>query len=169
MSVHKSFAGANDEYVKDFNERKLGGLALPPGKKVVVVTCMDARLDPAASLGIREGDAHVIRNAGGRAPDALRSILISQHLLGTTEIAVFHHTDCGMLTFTTDQLQSILKDKHPEHAKEINEIDFLAFPQLDENVKEDVAFLKNHPLLVDNEHITGWVYEVETGKVRQVV
>ncbi|KAG8831417.1 hypothetical protein FRC17_003195 [Serendipita sp. 399] len=130
---------------------------------------MDARLDPAAHLGINEGDAHVIRNAGGVAKEALRSVIISQQLLGTREVAVFHHTDCGMLTFTTPQLQGKLKEAYPEATKEIEAIDFLPFPNLEQSVKDDVEFLKNHPLVLKDTTITGWVYEVETGKVKQIV
>ncbi|KAF8490710.1 carbonic anhydrase [Gautieria morchelliformis] len=165
MPTANTFPGANKEYVKGFNERNLGGLAMPPSKKLLIVTCMDARIDPAASLGLKEGDAHVIRNAGGSARDALRSILVSHHLLGTTEIAVFHHTGCGMLTFTSEEFQSQLKAKHPEQAKEIESIDFLTFPALEPSVQADVEYLRQHPLLVDFVHVTGWVHEVETGKV----
>ncbi|KAF8592032.1 carbonate dehydratase [Ramaria rubella] len=165
MSNAEKFHHANVEYIKDFDQRKLHDLALPPSKKLIIVTCMDARIDPAASLGIREGEAHIIRNAGGSAREALRSVLISQHLLGTKEIAVFHHTGCGMLTFTSEQFQSQLKQSHPNHAQEIEAIDFLAFPKLEQSVKDDVDYLKQHPLLADNGNITGWVYEVETGKV----
>ncbi|PVG02051.1 carbonic anhydrase [Serendipita vermifera] len=173
MSVenYKSFPSANDNYTSQFGDK--GSLPLPPGKKLTIgkteITCMDARLDPAAHLGIKEGDAHVIRNAGGVAKEALRSVIISQQLLGTREVAVFHHTDCGMLTFTTPQLQDKLKSQYPAAAKEIESIDFLPFPNLEQSVKDDVAFLKNHPLVLDETTITGWVYEVETGKVKQVV
>ncbi|CCA68022.1 hypothetical protein PIIN_01889 [Serendipita indica DSM 11827] len=169
MSVenYKNFGASNDQYVSQFGNK--GSLPLPPGKKLTIVTCMDARLDPAAHLGIHEGDAHVIRNAGGVAKEALRSIIISQQLLGTREIALFHHTDCGMLTFTTPQLQEKLKTAYPHAANEAESIDFLPFPNLEQSVKDDVAYLKNHPLVLKETTITGWVYEVETGKVKQVV
>lgn len=159
----KNFAGSNSQYVSQFGDK--GALALPPAKKLAVVTCMDARIDPAAALGIEEGDAHVIRNAGGVAKEALRSVIISQQLLGTREIAVIHHSDCGMLTFTTPQLQDKLKVAYPSAAKEIETIEFHPFPQLEESVKDDVQFLRNHPLVIKESVITGWVYEVETGKV----
>lgn len=141
---------------------------------------------PAASLGIKEGDAHVIRNAGGSAyisfyldlisahPDtvsskeALRSIIISQRLLGTREVAVFHHTGCGMLSFSTPQLRDIVKNAHPgdpEVAKQIDSIDFLEFPNLEESVKNDVKLLEDSPLVLEETKITGWIYQVETGKV----
>jgi carbonic anhydrase len=98
----------------------------------------------------------------------LRSVIISQQLLGTREIAVFHHTGCGMLTFKSADLQAKLKEDHPQAASEIEKIDFLAFPHLEDSVKEDVQYLKNHPLVLDESVITGWVYEVESGQVRRI-
>ncbi|KAF9455021.1 carbonic anhydrase, partial [Macrolepiota fuliginosa MF-IS2] len=166
MSAHKDFVPGNENYVSTFNK---GHLALPPAKKLIVVTCMDARVEPASQLGIELGDAHVIRNAGGAAREALRSIIISQRLLGTREIAVFHHTGCGMLTFNSEQLRDIVRDAHPgddDVAKAVNAIDFLEFPTLEESVKADVQFLKENPLVLKDTTITGWIYEVETGKVR---
>jgi len=131
---------------------------------------MDARLNPFAQLGIKEGDAHIIRNAGGVAKDALRSIIISQRLLGTREIAVIHHTSCGMVTFSTPQLRTLVKDSDPQNTalKTVDQIDFLEFGDLEQSVKEDVKFLKENPLVLPETKITGWVYEVETGKVRQI-
>lgn len=105
MSIAQEFEKANTHYSSNFTKRDL---PLPPARKVAVVICMDARIDPAASLGLTEGDAHVIRNAGGRASDALRSVIISQRLLGTREIVVVHHTDCGMLTFSDNDLRGIV-------------------------------------------------------------
>jgi len=162
------FQKSNEEYIKTFASK--GGLALPPAKKLTIVTCMDARIDPAASLGIHEGDAHIIRNAGGSARDALRSIIISQRLLGTREVAVFHHTDCGMLTFDNDHLRNLIKkaDPSPEIAKEVDAIDFLTFPKLEQSIKEDVKFLEENKLVLGEAKISGWVYEVETGKIKQV-
>src|SRR5437588_10521420 len=107
MSVIEEFRKANEAYAANFQK---GHLPMPPARHVAVVTCMDARLDPAKFLGLQEGDAHVIRNAGGRAADAIRSLAISQQLLGTREVIVIHHTDCGMLTFTNEQLQQKLRD-----------------------------------------------------------
>jgi len=161
-----NFTSANAQYANSFNK---GSLALPPAKKLIVVTCMDARIDPAASLGLSEGDAHIIRNAGGSAKEAIRSVIISQRLLGTREIAVFHHTDCGMLTFNNDVLRGKLKESHPEQSAEIDKIDFLAFPHLEQSVHDDVKFLKDHALVLDESVITGWVYDVKTGKVQKVV
>jgi len=169
-TAHQHFIRENSKYVADFGDK--GSLASPPAKQLTIVACMDARIDPAASLGIKEGDAHVIRNAGGSAKEALRSIVISQRLLGTREVAVFHHTGCGMLTFTTPQLRDIVKKAHPddeEVAKEVDAIDFLEFPHLEESVKSDVKLLEDNPLVLKEIKITGWIYEVETGKVVQVV
>src|SRR6187200_1464768 len=105
MSIVPEFLKANEAYVAQFTK---GDLPMPPGRKAAVVVCMDARIDPAKALGLEEGDAHVIRNAGGRAEDAIRSLAISQELLGTREIVVIHHTDCGMLTFSNDDIRQKL-------------------------------------------------------------
>jgi len=170
MSIRTRFLRANAEYVASFGDK--GSLGLPPAKKLIVVTCMDARLDPAAYLGIKEGDAHVIRNAGGSTKDALRSIIISQRLLGTREIAVFHHSGCGMLSFSSNHLRSIVKNADPGNttvASQVDSIDFLEFGHLEDSVKSDVKFLQENPLVLKESTITGWVYEVETGKVKQIV
>ena len=106
MSVIDELVQANTEYASGFNR---GDLPMPPARRLAIVTCMDARIIPSRALGLEEGDAHVIRNAGGRARDALRSLVISQRLLGTNEIAVIHHTDCGMLTFTNPDLHAKVK------------------------------------------------------------
>ncbi|KAI0045951.1 carbonic anhydrase [Auriscalpium vulgare] len=164
------FPQANDKYVASFGDK--GSLALPPARQLIVVTCMDARLDPAAHLGLKEGDAHVIRNAGGAVADALRSIVISQRLLGTREIAIFKHTGCGMLTFTTQQLRDKVVAEQPgdaEVASQVSQIHFHEFPELEGAVKSDVAWLKANPLVLKETTISGWIYEVETGKIRQVV
>ncbi|KAH8814720.1 carbonic anhydrase [Flagelloscypha sp. PMI_526] len=164
---HANFALKNEKYVTSFGEKaKLG---IPPAKKLIIVTCMDARLDPAAHLGLSEGDAHVIRNAGGAAQDTLRSIVISQRLLGTREIAVFHHTGCGMLTFSSQQLRDKVKEETPAAADLVKGIDFLEFSDLEGSVKSDVKLLKESPLVLEGTVITGWVYEVESGKIKQVV
>lgn len=134
------------------------------------VTCMDARIDPAAALGISLGDAHVVRNAGASAADALRSIIISQQLLGTREVVLIKHTGCGMLTFTTDVARAVVRENlGGEAGEEVARLDFLPFADLEEAVRRDVAFLKGSRLLSDEIVLSGWVYEVESGKVRQVV
>src|SRR5882762_3031490 len=141
MSVIDEFQQANSKYAADFQK---GDLPLPPARKVAVLTCMDARIDPARALGLEEGDAHVIRNAGGRAADGLRSLIISEQLLGTNEIVVIHHTDCGMLTFSNEDLHT--KVKQDLHANADN-IDFLPFGNLEQSVRDDVAFLRNSPFI----------------------
>ncbi|KIK99786.1 hypothetical protein PAXRUDRAFT_822403 [Paxillus rubicundulus Ve08.2h10] len=132
---------------------------------------MDARLNPAEFLGLQDGDAHVIRNSGGLAKEAVRSLVISQRLLGTEDILVIHHSDRGMLTFTDEFLRNQLAKAHPDDAAVANAargIEFEPFSDLDESVKSDVAYLKNHPLVHQKATITAWVYEVENGKIRQV-
>src|SRR3990172_12079716 len=133
MSAVSELLAANEAYASKFNK---GDLPMPPASKVAVLTCMDARLDPAKSLGLQEGDAHVIRNAGGRASeDAIRSLVISYKLLGTREFLVIHHEDCGMLTFTNDQLRQQL---HRDLGANASDVDFLPFRDLYESVRQDV-------------------------------
>ncbi|HUL69254.1 MAG TPA: carbonic anhydrase [Gemmatimonadales bacterium] len=153
--ANKRFSGA----------RQAVQLPMPPARKVAVVTCMDARILPGRVLGLEEGDAHVIRNAGGRAKDALRSLVISQRLLGTQEVAVIHHTDCGMLTFSNDDLRRKIRDDlHTDAA----DIDFLPFPEVEQSVRDDVKFLKDSPLIPDAVPIRGFVYDVRTGALTEV-
>lgn len=161
MSIFEEFAQANARYAANFSK---GDLPTPPGRKVAVVTCMDARLDPAKFLGLAEGDAHVIRNAGGRAADAIRSLVISQQLLGTRAIAVIHHTDCGMLTFTDEQLHQKLHDELHVHA----EIPFYAFTDLEQSVREDVETIRTSPLLLPDVSVRGYIYDVRSGKLHDV-
>jgi carbonic anhydrase len=137
---------------------------MPPARRVAVLACMDARLDPARILGLEEGDAHVVRNAGGRAADALRSLVISQELLGTREVVVIHHTDCGMLTFTNDQLKQRLKEGRGAEA----DLDFLPFSDVDQSVRDDVKAIRESRLLHPGVPVTGFVYDVKTGRLRQV-
>jgi carbonic anhydrase len=152
--AHDEIVGANDRYAAGFAK---GGLPMPPARKFAVVTCMDARLDPAKFLGLEEGDAHVIRNAGGIVTDdALRSLVISHHLLGTEEVFVIGHTDCGMLTFSDEEVQERLGTDMPLHA----------FPDLEGRVAESVRTVRESDLLPDR--VTGFVYEVETGRLREV-
>ena len=139
-----------------------GSLKRSPRRKLAIVTCMDSRIDPYGLLGLREGDAHVIRNAGGVvSDDALRSLVISHHLLGTQEAFVIGHTDCGMLTFSNDELRERLG---PEAAG----IDFLPFPDVDARVEESVHTIELSQLLPDSFSATGFVYDVRSGRLRQV-
>jgi carbonic anhydrase len=161
MAVADEFLRANEDYAAHFNK---GDLPMPPARRVVIVACMDARLDPARALGLQEGDAHVIRNAGGRAADALRSLVISQHLLGTREVVVLHHTDCGMLTFTDDQLREKLRAELQQDV----DIPFYSFPDLEQSVRDDVAAIKSSPLLLKDATVRGFIYDVHTGRVHEV-
>ena len=159
MSLIDEVTTANEEYASGFGE---GGLPMPPGRKFAVVTCMDARLDPARFLGLQIGDAHMIRNAGGIVNDeAIRSLVISHHLLGTQEALVVGHTDCGMLTFTNDEL-------HAKLGPEAESIDFQPFPDVAERVRQSVETIGSHPLLPDSFGATGFVYDVRTGAIEPV-
>jgi carbonic anhydrase len=130
---------------------------------------MDARIDPTSAFGIPLGAAHVIRNAGASARDAFRSIVISQQLLGTTEVLVVKHTGCGMLTFDNETAKGLVKkNKGEAAAKEVADIDFLTFPDLEAEVKKDVSWLRSKAV-EEGIKFTGWIYEVETGKARKVV
>jgi carbonic anhydrase len=162
MTVIDELLQANEAYARTFDR---GDLPLPPARRVTVLTCMDARILPSRALGLAEGDAHVIRNAGGRARDALRSIIISQRLLGTRELAVIHHTDCGMLTFSNSDLRAKVKE---DLGQDTGEFDFLPFDDLDESIRQDVEFLQMTQLLNPDTLIRGFVYDVKTGKLREV-
>jgi carbonic anhydrase len=161
-SVTDELIQANEEYAAAFDKRDL---PLPPAKRVAVVACMDARLIPTRALGLEEGDAHVIRNAGGLAKDALRSLIISEQLLGTREIVILHHTDCGMLTFKNEDVYAKVEETLGADA---SDIDFLPFPNLDQSVRDDIQFLKDSPLIPEDVSIRGFVYDVTTGRVREV-
>ncbi|ETS78159.1 hypothetical protein PFICI_10221 [Pestalotiopsis fici W106-1] len=166
-TIQQNLEQHNAEYASQFTK---GHLALPPAKKYLVLTCMDARIDPAAAFGIDLGDAHVIRNAGASARDALRSIIISEQLLGTREIILIKHTGCGMLTFQNEDAHGIVKKNLGDAAaKKIEGLDFLPFPDLEQAVRDDVEFLKSVETVPKDVTVSGWVYEVESGKVRQVV
>jgi carbonic anhydrase len=162
MSTIDELVEANEQYARTFDR---GDLALPPAREVAILTCMDARILPSRVLGLEEGDAHVIRNAGGRARDALRSLIISQRLLGTKEVAVIHHTDCGMLTFNNRDLREKVKE---DLGSDTGEFDFLPFQDLEESVREDVEFLQATQLLNPDTAIRGFVYDVKTGRLREV-
>ncbi len=163
MPVLRELLAANEGYASGFTK---GKLPMPPARHVAVLTCMDARLDPAKFLGLAEGDAHVIRNAGGRAsPDAIRSLIISHKLLGTREFLVIHHSDCGMLTFTNDQLRERLRR---EHNADASAIDFLPFTDLDESVRQDVRTIRSTPFIPKDIPVNGFVYDVRTGRLREI-
>jgi len=162
MSATDDLLANNDAYAGSFDK---GDLPMPPGKKVAVVACMDARLDPAGALGLQEGDAHVIRNAGGVVTDdAIRSLAISQRLLGTEEIILIHHTDCGMLTFKDDEFKRSIEEEtgiKPEWAAE-------AFSDLEGDVRQSIARIKASPFVPNKDSVRGFVYEVESGRLREV-
>ena len=163
MAVIDELLQANEEYARTFDR---GDLPLPPARRLAIVTCMDARILPSKVLGLQEGDAHVIRNAGGRASDdAIRSLVISYKLLGTRELAVIHHTDCGMLTFTNRDLREKVRE---DLGQDTGEFDFLPFQDLDESIRQDIEFLQATQLLNPDTLIRGFVYDVQTGKLREV-
>jgi carbonic anhydrase len=162
MSTTDSLLQNNAAYASDFDK---GDLTKLPGRKLAVLACMDARLDPAKILGLNEGDAHVIRNAGGVvSDDALRSLAISQNLLGTEEVLVMQHTDCGMLTFTDDEFAQKLEDETGERP----EWPVHTFRDLDGNVKESIERIRSSPFVPRTDNVRGFVYEVETGRLREV-
>jgi carbonic anhydrase len=162
MSTTDELLANNEGYATSFDK---GELPLPPGRKLAVVACMDARLNVYGMLGLQEGEAHVIRNAGGVvSDDVIRSIAISQRLLGTEEIILIHHTDCGMLTFTDDEFKASIEQDtgiRPEWAAE-------AFPDLDGDVRQSIARLQASPFIPRKDAIRGFVYEVHNGRLREV-
>ena len=162
MSVTDELLANNQSYAASFDK---GSLPMPPGKKLAVVACMDARLNVYGMLGLQEGDAHVIRNAGGVVTDdEIRSLAISQRLLGTEEIVLIHHTDCGMLTFSDDGFKQSIQDEtgiKPEWAAE-------AFSDLDTDVRQSMARIKASPFIPRKDSVRGFVYEVESGRLREV-
>jgi carbonic anhydrase len=163
MSVTDELVDNARSYTDRFDK---GDLPLPPGRKVAVLACMDARLNPYGLLGLSEGDAHVIRNAGGVVTDdEIRSLAISQRLLGTEEIILIHHTDCGMLTFTDDEFKRSVQDEtgiKPEWAAE-------AFADLDEDVRQSIARIQASPFIPRKDSVRGFVYDVHDGSLREVI
>jgi carbonic anhydrase len=160
---------ATDELVRNSQDYAAGfdraDLAAPPAKKVAVVTCMDARVNPYGILGLSEGDAHVIRNAGGViTDDEIRSLSISQHLLGTEEIIVMHHTGCGMLTFTDNDF----KGKLEEATGRRPDWDVHTFTDLEQDVRDSIGRVKSSPFIPNKDSVRGFIYEVETGNLREV-
>ena len=162
MSTTDELLRNAERYAASFDK---GELPLPPARKVAVVACMDARLNPYGILGIQEGDAHIIRNAGGVVTDdEIRSLAISQRLLGTEEIMLIHHTDCGMLTFTDDDFKAQIQQEtgiKPPWAAE-------AFDDLDDNMRQSIARVKASPFIPHKDKVRGFVYDVESGKLREV-
>ena len=164
MPIVDELLGANRHFVEGFDK---GHLPMPPARGVSILTCMDARLHPETFLGLEIGDAHVIRNAGGRASeDAIRSLIISTKLLGTREFVVIHHTDCGMLTFTNEDLRGKLA---AETEADPSGIDFLPFSDLEGSVRDDVARIKDSPFIPEDTVVSGWIYDVRTGRLQEVV
>jgi carbonic anhydrase len=163
MSVTDELLANNAAYVASFDK---GDLPLPPAKKTAIVACMDARINVYGALGLHEGDVHMIRNAGGVVTDdTIRSLAISQRLLGTEEIILIHHTDCGMLTFTDDEFKRVIQDEvgiKPMWAAE-------SFVDLDEDVRQSIGRIKGSPFIPHREHVRGFVYDVATGALREVV
>jgi carbonic anhydrase len=162
MTVIDELLSNNEKYASTFDK---GDLPIPPAKHVAVVTCMDARLSPFVMLGLKEGDAHIIRNAGGViTDDEIRSLVISQRLLGTREIMLIQHTDCGMLTFSDDEVKQQIQDDvgiKPHFALE-------SFSDLDENVRQSIARIKTSPFIPNKGNIRGFIYQVETGRLREI-
>ena len=181
MAEFPSFLDANKKYVASFTK---GDLAIFPAKHVAILVCMDARIDPAKAFGLQEGDAHVIRNAGGRASDdAIRSFVISHKLLGTNEWVVVHHTNCGMELFTNDVIRGLLKssletatiDANGWHdvgkgpgSTEGDFINFLTIDNLEQSVVDDIRRIRSHPLVPKTIPIRGFIYDVKTGQMNEV-
>jgi carbonic anhydrase len=162
MTVTDELLRNNSEFASTFSS---GDLPMPPGKALAVVACMDARLNVYALLGLREGEAHVIRNAGGVvSDDVLRSLVISQRLLGTREVVLIHHTDCGMLTFTDDAVKADIEADvglRPSFALE-------AFPDLEGDVRQSIARIKANPFVPHKDAVRGFVYDVRSGALQEV-
>lgn len=179
---YREVVAANSEYASDFGDK--ANLALPPARGFAILTCMDARLDPAKYAGLAEGDAHVIRNAGGRASDdAIRSLVISHKLLGTREWFVIHHTDCGMELFDGPTMATLLEESratasfdgqrwtNPQAeggSPEGWHVAWLTFRDLAQSVRDDVARIEGHPLTPDDIPVHGFIYDVRTGKLLPV-
>ena len=182
MSVLNEVLAANANYAATFGDKAT--LALPPARRFAILTCMDARLDPAKYAGLAEGDAHVIRNAGGRASDdAIRSLVISYKLLGTAEWFVIHHTDCGMEFFTNDVMSGLLASSLETAAlgadgftdvgagpgsTEGRYINWLTIANAEDSVVDDVARIRNHPLVPDRIPIYGYIYDVRSGRLIEI-
>jgi len=162
MSATEGLVAANQRYAKKFGK---GGKPMLPAKNVAVVACMDARIETGRLLGLEEGDAHVIRNAGGViTDDVIRSLAISQRLLGTTEIVLIHHTDCGMLTFKDDDLKAQIEEDTGLRPP----FDLEAFSRLEDDVRQSIRRIQSSPFLPHKDDIRGFVYDVETGRLNEI-
>lgn len=180
--IVKEVLAANQGYAASFGDK--GKLPMPPGRHFAILTCMDARLDPAKYAGLAEGDAHVVRNAGGRASDdAIRSLIISYKLLGTREWFVVHHTDCGMETFSDEVMRKLLRSSleaasidasgwhdtgSGDGSAEGEHISWLTIPNQEQSVLEDVLRIRHHPLVPGTIPIYGYIYDVKSGKLIEV-
>ncbi len=166
MSVIDQVLKGNEEYAKNF---MLADLPIPPAKKLAVVACMDARLTVSQLLGLKTGDAHIIRNAGGLITEgALRSLIISHHLLGTQEFMIINHTDCGMLTFTDEELRKQLREKTQAGTIGVLPASFHPFSDLEENLREQIQKAKSHPWIPNHIPVRGFIYDVKTGRLKEV-
>jgi carbonic anhydrase len=164
MSTIDDRLKANQEYARSF---KLGSLAMPPARKLAIVACMDARMTVEEMLGLKTGDAHIIRNAGGIVTeDAIRSLIISYYLLGTQEFMIINHTDCGMLTFKDHELKARLKQD--THVLSSSPEVFHSFSNLEDNVSEQIQKVKSHPWIPKDIPVRGFVYDVKTGQLKEV-
>jgi carbonic anhydrase len=162
MSAIDDLLTNNETFAERFEGNEL---PLPPARKVAIVACMDARLNPYPILGLSLGDAHVIRNAGGViTDDEIRSLAISQHLLGTEEILLIHHTDCGMLTFSDEEFESMLE----QEAGQRPEWHSRSFPDLEEDVRDSIRRIKQSPFILRKDEVRGFVYDVSTGRLNEV-
>ncbi|KAF8213582.1 carbonic anhydrase [Mycena galopus ATCC 62051] len=163
-TIAKDFLEANEKYAPTFE-------TFPLVPKVLVVTCMDSRVHPYEQWGMKIGEGGIIRNGGGSAEEAINNILIVQQLFGGREIAIVHHTDCGMTKFTTEWMRNKIKEAHPgrdDIAKTIDAVHFHNFTDIEGSVKHDLKYLAENPMILKGTHVTGWVYDVETGKMSQV-
>ena len=164
MSVIEEVLKANESYAQNFT---LGDLPMPPGRKLAVVACMDARVTVEELLGLKTGDAHIIRNAGGIVTeDTLRSLIISHHLLGTQEFMFIHHTDCGMLTFQDTELRAKLQQQ--TGTATVAPVHFHAFSDLEEDVRQQIQKVKSHPWIPEHIPVRGFIFNVQTGRLHEV-
>ncbi|EIN13366.1 carbonic anhydrase [Punctularia strigosozonata HHB-11173 SS5] len=172
MTAHYTdLAALNEPYAQSFTQEK-ADLSILPKQSVIIVTCFDARVDPTLFLGLKEGDALILRNAGGAIRELVRSIVIGQQLTGFKELALFRHTHCGGNTFTTESMRDKIVAADPgskELSEAADQFDWQGWTDIEATLKDDIAFLKEHPLIPNDTLITGWAFDVKTGKVNRVV